>query len=104
MADILKQIKSELPESVISEAIYEGANIVLYTKDKEFFKIGEDKIREVVGKIKKRIELRAEESILASEDETDKTIRALVPAEAELTNIIFDVQRSVVVIESKKPG
>ncbi len=104
MSEILKQIKSELPESVVNEAIYEGANIVLYTKDKEFFKEGEDKIREVVSKIKKRIELRAESSILASEDETDKTIRALVPVEAELTNIIFDVQRSVVVIEAKKPG
>lgn len=103
MADILKTIKEELP-SRISDATFEGANIVLYTEDKEFFKTGEDKIKEVVSKIKKRIELRADKKILVSEEETEKTIRALVEAEAEIVNIIFDVQRSVVVIEAKKPG
>ena len=103
MADILKSIKEELPKA-ISDASFEGANIVLYTKDKEFFKTGESKIKDVVDKVKKRIELRAENTILASEEETDKTIRALVPQEAEIANIIFDVQRSVVVIEAKKPG
>lgn len=103
MPDILKTIKDELP-SGISDATFEGANIVLYTSDKEFFKSGEDKIKEVVSKIKKRIELRADKSILASEEETEKTIRALVQEEAQIENIIFDVQRSVVIIEAKKPG
>lgn len=103
MADILKSIKEELPKS-ITDAVFEGANIVLYTDDKEFFKNGESKIRSVVDKIKKRIELRAEKSILASEEDAEKSIRALVPEEAEITSIIFDVQRSIVVIEAKKPG
>src|SRR3989344_694754 len=103
MADILKSIKDELPK-VITDVNFEGANIVLYTDDKEFFKTGERKVKEVVDKVKKRIELRAEKSILATEEETDKTIRALVPVEAEIENIIFDVQRSSVIIEAKKPG
>ena len=103
MADILKSIKEELPKS-ISSAEFEGANIVLYTNDKEFFKNGESKIKEVVDKIKKRIELRADKSILATEEETEKTIRALVPEEAEIANIIFDLPRSIVIIEAKKPG
>ncbi len=103
MPDILKNIKDELP-NVISDAIFEAANIVLYTNDKDFFKNGEDKIKEVVNKIKKRIELRADSKILISEEDTEKTIRELVPEEAEITNIIFDPQRSVVIIEAKKPG
>jgi len=103
MVDILKSIKEELPK-VISDAAFEGANIVIYTNDKEFFKIGESKVKEVVDKIKKRIELRADRGILAPEEETEKTIRGLVPEEAEITNIIFDVQRSTVIIEAKKPG
>lgn len=103
MPDILKSIKDELPK-VISSVNFEGANIVLYTDDKEFFKSGEPKVKEVVGKIKKRIELRAEQGILVSEEETEKTVRALVPEEAEIENIIFDVQRSTVIIEAKKPG
>ncbi len=104
MPDILKSIEEELPKGVISESIFEGANIVIYTNNKEFFKEGEQKIKEVVGKIKKRIELRADKKILAPEEETEKTIRALVPEEAEIINIIFDTQRSTVIIEAKKPG
>ncbi|MEK6855258.1 MAG: beta-CASP ribonuclease aCPSF1 [Nanoarchaeota archaeon] len=104
MADILKTIKEELPPKVVTEAVFEGANIVLYTEDKDFFKNGEEQIKKAVSKIKKRIELRADRTILASEEDTEKTIRALVPPEAEITNTIFDVQRSIVIIEAKKPG
>ncbi len=103
MVDILKTIKEELPR-VISDATFEGANIVLYTDDKEFLKNSEAKIKEIVSKIKKRIDLRADKSILLSEEETERTIRALVPEEACITNIIFDIQRSVTIIEAKKPG
>lgn len=103
MTDILKLIKEELPK-VITDAVFEAANIVLYTNDKEFMRNGEPKIKEVVSKIKKRIDLRADKSILLSETETEKTVRALVPEEAGIANIIFDVQRSVVIIEAKKPG
>lgn len=103
MPDILKSITDELPK-VITDAIFEAANIVLYTDNKEFIRTGEEKIRDVVNKVKKRIELRADQKILAPEEETEKTIRALVPEEAEITNVIFDVQRSSVVIEAKKPG
>src|SRR3989344_6005876 len=103
MSDILKSIKEDLPK-VVSDATFEGANIVLYTSDKDFFKTGESKIKEVVDKVKKRIELRADRGILVSESDTEKTIRAIVPEEAEITNIIFDIQRSSVIIEAKKPG
>ncbi|MCH7568566.1 MAG: beta-CASP ribonuclease aCPSF1 [Nanoarchaeota archaeon] len=103
MPDILKSITDELPNT-IRDAIFEGANIVLYTDDKEFFKTGEKRIKEIVDKIKKRIELRADQKILAPQEETDKTIRALVPEEAGIVNIIFDAQRSIVIIEAKKPG
>lgn len=103
MTDILKSVKDELPK-VINDALFEGANIVLYTNDKEFFKNGEQKVRAAVDRIKKRIELRASQEILATEADTEKTIRALVPPDAEIENIIFDVQRSTVIIESKRPG
>ncbi|HIG51888.1 beta-CASP ribonuclease aCPSF1 [Candidatus Parvarchaeota archaeon] len=101
--DILKNITNELP-GLVSDAIFEGANIILYTKDKDFFKNVGTRIKEVVNKIKKRIELRADQSILVSEEETEKTIRELVPEEAKIEKIIFDKQRSTVMIEARKPG
>ena len=104
MADILKDIEKDLPRNVVSSSGFEGANIVLYTDSPNFFLEGESNIKEIVNKIKKRIELRAEDKLLESQEKTEKAIRSIIPEEAEITAILFDSQRSVVVIESKKPG
>ena len=101
--DILKNITDRLP-GLIKEANFEGANIVVYTDNEKFFKEGETKIKEIVNEIKKRIELRADQKILPTQESVEKTIRKLVPEDAEITNIIFDFHRSIVVIEAKKPG
>jgi KH/beta-lactamase-domain protein len=103
MADILKDIQKELPK-VISSANFEGANIVLYTDEIDFLVNNDGKIRELVGKFKKRIELRADSKLLKTEEETERIIREIVPKESELTSILFDPQRSIVVIEAKRPG
>ncbi|MCL6500614.1 MAG: beta-CASP ribonuclease aCPSF1 [Candidatus Pacearchaeota archaeon] len=104
MPDILKIILNELPPEVIDSANFEGANIVVYTSDKNFFLEGEPRIREVVDKIKKRIELRASKELLMDAAKAKKFIGETIPSEAEIQNILFDEQRSIVVIEVKKPG
>jgi KH/beta-lactamase-domain protein len=101
--DILKQIIDQLHGS-ITEASFEGANIVLYTDNEKFFKDDEGKVREIVNQIKKRIELRTNPKILPDQEKTEADIRSIIPEEAEITNIIFDAHRSIVVIEAKKPG
>jgi hypothetical protein len=101
--DILKNIKEQL-HGDITEANFEGANIVLYTDNENFFKQGGGKIKEIVEQIKKRIELRADSKILPDKKETEEKIKEIIPEEAEITNIIFDVQRSIVIIEAKRPG
>jgi uncharacterized protein len=101
--DILKNIKEQLSED-ITDASFEGANIVLYTSSENFFREGEGKIKEIVEKIKKRIELRADQKILPEQGKTEEDIKKIIPKDAEVTNLIFDIQRSIVVIEAKKPG
>jgi len=104
MADILKTIEDQLPRGTVGSTIFEGANIIVYTTDTAFFKNGDSAIKEVVNNIKKRIELRADKSLLLPQDETERKIREIIPEESEITQIIFDPQRSTVIIESKKPG
>ena len=53
--EILKNIKERL--SHITDASFEGANIVLYTDNEGFFREGGARIKEIVDEIKKRIEL-----------------------------------------------
>jgi KH/beta-lactamase-domain protein len=104
MADILKTIEDQLPRGTVGSTIFEGANIVVYTTDTAFFKNGDSQIKEVVNTIKKRIELRADKKLLLAQEETEKRIYQIIPKEAEITQIIFDPQRSTVIIEAKRPG
>jgi len=104
MSKIIKEILKQLPENKISDAVFEGANIVLYTKDKEFFRDNEGTIRKIVDSIKKRVELRPDPTINVSQKEAEEAIREIIPESAGVGNIIFDTHRSQVVIETDKPG
>jgi uncharacterized protein len=104
MGDILKEILSQLPGDIISSAIFEGANIVLYPKDKKFFLDNSGAIKKVVDNIKKRVELRPDPSLCMDSEKAEKEIKKIIPKEGELGNIIFDPQRSIVIIEAEKPG
>ncbi|MBI4440074.1 beta-CASP ribonuclease aCPSF1 [Candidatus Woesearchaeota archaeon] len=104
MAEIIKEILKELPSDKISDAAYEGANIVLYTKDQGFFLDNEGIIRKIVDTFKKRVELRPDPSITMDIEKAEKVIREIVPAEAIVDQVIFDPQRSQVIIEAEKPG
>jgi len=103
MADILKNITNRL-DNKIKEANFEGANIVLYTENENFFIEGEGKIKEIVNDIKKRIELRADSKILEDQETASRIIKELVPQDAEIESILFEPHRSIVIIEAKRPG
>jgi len=105
MTDILKEVLKFIPKSTdISDSVFEGANIVLYTKNKDFFLNNNGLIKEIVDSIKKRVELRPDPSITMDQEKAEDVIKKLVPKEAGLSQILFDPQRSIVVIESEKPG
>lgn len=104
MADILKEILKELPEGKISDACFEGANIVLYTKDASFFLDNKGIIKEAVDKFKKRIELRPDPSISMDQEKAEKELKKIIPKEAGIANILFDPRRSRVIMEAEKPG
>jgi uncharacterized protein len=102
--DILKEILKDIPDGKISEAVYEGANIVLYTKNKKFVFEGISIIKNIVNKIKKRIELRPDPELCIDQEEAEKKIRKIIGDEAAVDQVLFDPQRSVVIIEAEKPG
>lgn len=104
MSKIIKEILKQLPEDKISDAVFEGANIVLYTKSKEFFRDNEGTIKKIVDAIKKRIELRPDPAVTLDQKTAEAEIRKIIPEDAGIGNIIFDSQRSQVIIETEKPG
>lgn len=104
MGDIIKEILKFMPEDKVSDAAFEGANIVLYTKDKNFFLDNAGVIKKVVDEFKKRIELRPDPSICMEMEKAEKAIKKLLPEEAGVSQIIFEPHRSMVIIEAEKPG
>lgn len=104
MVEILKEILKRLPPDKISEAGFEAANIVLYTKDKEFFLDNGGVIKQIVDEFKKRVELRPDPSITLDQGKTEKKIKEIIPEEAGVQEIIFDPERSRVIIHAEKPG
>ncbi|RME54759.1 beta-CASP ribonuclease aCPSF1 [Candidatus Woesearchaeota archaeon] len=105
MADIKTEVLNNLPKDAeISMCNFEAANIILYTKNKDFFLDSKDAIKDVVNLLKKRIELRPDPSITLDMELARDKIKSIVPEEARLSEITFDPQRSQVIIEAEKPG
>ncbi len=102
--EILEKVKSRLPSEVVSRIELEGSEIVVYTKDKEFFLTCEDQIRKIVSELKKRIEVRPEKNICLDEEYVKQKIMEIVPEEAKIRNIYFEPERSLVIISAEKPG
>ena len=105
MADILNEVLKNLPEKArVSSCSFEGANIIVYTKSEEFFLDSGESIKDVVQTIKKRVELRPDPAITKDPEKAKAIIEKIIPAEANIANVIFDPQRSQVIIEVEKPG
>lgn len=105
MVDIKSEILSHMPEDAgITQCNFEGANIILYTKNKDFFHNQGNQIKDIVNLIKKRIELRPDPDIIMDEQKAEQKIKEILPEEAKVSKIIFDHQRSQAIIEVERPG
>lgn len=102
---ILKEFEKRLPaDSEITEVKFEGSEIVLYTKNKEFFKNSDGPVRQIVRELKKRVEVRPDLSITMDAEETKKAIKKIVPEGAGVNAVYFEPELGKVVIEAQKPG
>src|SRR3990167_3528611 len=102
---IIDTIQEELRKTAqITDISYEGSEIILYTKNKEFFNNSSDLIRKIVNKVKKRIQVRADRSIALDEEKTIEIIKKLIPPEAVVKDIYFEPEFAKVVIHAEKPG
>ena len=103
MVKILDEILKELPNEKISSVEFEAANIVIYTTSKDFLFNGRGKIREIVQKFKKRIELRADNTLLLDQEKAKKEIKKIL-TDVEIGDFKFDDARSKLVIEVDNVG
>lgn len=104
-SNLLKELQEKLPANAgITEIKFEGSEIILYTKSREFFKDGEETIKQLVGDLKKRIELRPDLGISMDMEKAKKTIEEMIPQDAGVKAVYFEPELGKVIIEAQKPG
>ncbi len=98
--DIKKDILEFIDDrSLVEDINFEISNVIIYTKNRNFFLNNSDLIKALVSKEKKRIEVRLEPSLLMGEKEAEVEIRKIAPPEAEIKEMWFDKERSLVSVE-----
>ncbi|MGQ0535025.1 MAG: beta-CASP ribonuclease aCPSF1 [Methanobacteriota archaeon] len=107
--DVLKEIREEIKKAVpssveVTDVEFEAAVLVIYTKHPEKFAEDGDLVRNLAKKLRKRVVVRPDPSVLADVEKAEKGIRDIVPKEAEITDIFFETDVGEVVIEARKPG
>jgi len=107
--DVLREIKGKvravIPPSIdVTDVEFEGALVVIYTKDPDKFAKKDDLIKQLAKMLQKRIAVRPDPSVITDTDTAEKTIKKIIPKEAEITNIYFLPEIGEVIIEAIKPG
>ncbi|MHA1924451.1 MAG: beta-CASP ribonuclease aCPSF1 [Candidatus Thorarchaeota archaeon] len=103
--DIRESVKKALPRSAaVTSVEFEGPEIAIYSKAPKILLDDGDKIKALARKMRKRLVVRSAPEVRVGHEEAEEAIKKLVPADAEITSIDFDVSRGEVIIEAQKPG
>jgi len=105
LRDIKGKVRSVVPSSInVSEVEFEGALVVIYTKDPDKFAMKEDLVKQLAKMLQKRIAIRPDPSVITDTTTAEKKIKQIIPKDAEITNIYFLPEIGEVTIETMKPG
>jgi hypothetical protein len=103
-----KELKDEIikivPKSIEYKVDLEAGNIAIVTNEPEKFGGGDGLVGKIAKKIKRKIKIRPDPSIVKSELDAKSIIESVIPAEAEISHIYFDSCFSEVIIQCKNPG
>ena len=106
LVDQTRQALTEvLPEGIeVTDIELEGPHIVLYTKQLDSFLSGGDLLRQIAQRLRRRVLVRTDPESLIDPKEAEKSIRELIPPEAEISGLFFEPETGEVTIEAANPG
>ena len=101
----LDDVKDLLPaDAQVDDLRYEASDIVVYTNSKEFFLDHSEAIKEVVSKVKKRVEVRPSQRLFKDPEKARKKLEDLISKEAGYEDVIFQPSLGKMIIRAEKPG
>src|SRR6266498_2870900 len=96
--DARSVVKKVVPDHVeITQVDFEGPTIVIYTKNMEVFAESNDLVRQIAQQLRRRIVVRPDPSLLASQEDAEHIIREVIPPEAQITGVYFETETGVVI-------
>jgi predicted metal-dependent RNase len=106
--DLLRHLRTQvdgiLPRGVdVSDLDFEAHELVLYTKTPQAFAADGDLIRKLARGLQKRVAIRPDPSALMPQEEAEKKVRAIVPAEAGITDLSW-AGTGELTLEVQRPG
>jgi hypothetical protein len=107
--EYLKEVREIVQQVVPKEAgvtsvELEGPEISIYTENPKAFHENENYVKEVAQMLKKKVNIRADKSLLINEKEAKEKILEIIPEDAQVSDIQFSEPFSEVWIEALKPG
>ncbi|DAC54044.1 MAG TPA: beta-CASP ribonuclease aCPSF1 [Candidatus Poseidoniaceae archaeon] len=103
-----KELKDEIakivPKSINYKVDLEAGDIAIVTDVPKEFGGGDGLVGKIAKKIKRRIKIRPDPSIIKPDQEAKTIIESIIPEEAEITQIYFDGCFSEVIIQCQNPG
>ena len=78
------------PDAKISGIDFEGPFLVLYSKTPDMLLESGGTIKNLAKQLRKRIVIRSDVKVRLPEEEAEKLIREIVPADAEISSMEFD--------------
>lgn len=92
------------PNSEVSDVVYEGPNIVIYTKNPELLGESNEVASKLAQEIRRRIAIRPDPSIMENEDKAREIAESIIPKEAGLKEVYFEADTGEIVIELDEPS
>ncbi len=102
--EVKKKIAEMVPKDLEYSVDLEAATVAIITPEPERFGSGSGLTGELAKAIKRRIVIRPDESIMASEEESRDSINSIIPEEAGITDIHFDPCFCELILTCKDPG
>ncbi|MFB6116643.1 MAG: beta-CASP ribonuclease aCPSF1 [Candidatus Nanosalina sp.] len=101
----LEDVKSLLPpDANVKDMRYEASDVILYTESEDFFLDNSQTVKEIVSKIKKRVEVRPTQKLSHDPDKAKSRLKDMLDKEAGLEEVIFQPSLGKMLIRAEKPG
>ncbi|MEK6923823.1 MAG: beta-CASP ribonuclease aCPSF1 [Candidatus Micrarchaeota archaeon] len=103
--EIEEALSTALPsECELAKVELEGPQIVIYLKNIAAFYRDENLVTKIASRLRKKVVLRCDSSMLMAPDKALEQVKQLIPVEAGVKDIRFDPNFNEVYIEANKPG